>query len=131
MAAVAASSVAHTCNLQKWAIRASSSSSPILGLPVMAWKGCVTCSATEKPSSAISNITLSASLTAAATATMTMASPALAIVDKRWSTEGTGLPLGLSTNSLSWILFVVFGLIWANYFVYTSLGVIKGCKDFF
>ncbi|KAF6151645.1 hypothetical protein GIB67_033299 [Kingdonia uniflora] len=120
MATIAASSVAHACILQKGAIRASSSSSPILGLPAMARRGRVTCSTTEKSSSAVSNFNFGASLTAAATAAMTMASPALAIVDERLSTEGTGLPLGLSTNSLGWILFVVFGLIWANYFIYTS-----------
>ncbi len=36
------------------------------------------------------------------------------------TTEGTGLPFGLSNNVLGWILFGVFGLIWALYFAYTS-----------
>ncbi|CAL4894365.1 unnamed protein product [Urochloa decumbens] len=58
------------------------------------------------------------SLLAAASA-MT-ASPALALVDERMSTEGTGLSLGLSNNLLGWILLGVFGLIWSLYTVYTS-----------
>ncbi|XP_062181486.1 photosystem II reaction center W protein, chloroplastic-like isoform X2 [Phragmites australis] len=59
-----------------------------------------------------------ASLLAAASA-MT-ASPALALVDERMSTEGTGLSLGLSNNLLGWILLGMFGLIWSLYTVYTS-----------
>lgn len=59
------------------------------------------------------------SLLAAATA-MTTSSPALALVDERMSTEGTGLSLGLSNNLLGWILLGVFGLIWSLYTVYTS-----------
>ncbi|KAJ6337011.1 hypothetical protein OIU76_006805, partial [Salix suchowensis] len=34
----------------------------------------------------------------------TISSPALALVDERMSTEGTGLPFGLSNNLLVWIL---------------------------
>ncbi|XP_073270702.1 photosystem II reaction center W protein, chloroplastic-like [Primulina huaijiensis] len=50
-----------------------------------------------------------------------MSSPAaLALVDERLSTEGTGLPFGLSNNLLVWILAGVFALIWALYFVYTT-----------
>lgn len=60
-----------------------------------------------------------ASLAAAAMAA-TMSSPAMALVDDRLSTEGTGLPFGLSNNILGWILFGVFGLIWTFYFIYTS-----------
>ena len=48
------------------------------------------------------------------------AGPALALVDERMSTEGTGLSLGLSNNLLGWILLGVFGLIWSLYTVYTS-----------
>jgi photosystem II PsbW protein len=44
----------------------------------------------------------------------------MALVDERLSTEGTGLPFGLSNNLLGWILFGVFGLIWAFYFIYAS-----------
>ncbi|KAJ6392082.1 hypothetical protein OIU77_025943 [Salix suchowensis] len=44
----------------------------------------------------------------------------LALVDERLSTEGTGLPFGLSNNLLVWILLGVFSLIWSLYFVYTS-----------
>ena len=59
---------------------------------------------------------------AAATAALTavMSNPAMALVDERMSTEGTGLPFGLSNNLLGWILFGVFGLIWTFFFVYTS-----------
>ncbi len=44
----------------------------------------------------------------------------MALVDERLSTEGTGLPFGLSNNLLGWILLGVFGLIWAFYIVYSS-----------
>lgn len=84
----------------------------------MAKAGKVRCSMEEKPSSS-SNLGMGASLLAAAVAA-TMSSPAMALVDERLSTEGTGLPFGLSNNLLGWILFGVFGLIWALYFVYAS-----------
>ena len=60
----------------------------------------------------------SASVMAAAASKSSSA--AMALVDERMSTEGTGLPFGLSNNVLGWILFGVLGLIWALYFVYTS-----------
>lgn len=66
-----------------------------------------------------SSLGMGASLMMAAAAA-TMSSPAMALVDERLSTEGTGLPFGLSNNLLGWILFGVFGLIWALYFTYTS-----------
>lgn len=66
-----------------------------------------------------SNMGMGTSLVAA-TLAATMSSPAIALVDERLSTEGTGLPFGLSNNLLGWILLGVFGLIWANYIVYTS-----------
>ena len=47
-------------------------------------------------------------------------SAAMAPVDGRMSIKGTGLPFGLSNSVLGWILFGVFGLIWALYFIYTS-----------
>lgn len=57
----------------------------------------------------------------ATTVAATLSSPiAMALVDERMSTEGTGLPFGLSNNLLGWILFGVFGLIWTLYFVYTG-----------
>ena len=60
-------------------------------------------------------------MAAAACAAASMSSSAaMALVDDRMSTEGTGLPFGLSNNVLGWILFGVLGLIWALYFVYTS-----------
>ncbi|KAG9452544.1 hypothetical protein H6P81_005448 [Aristolochia fimbriata] len=98
---------------------AGASPSPVLGLPAMAKKGGrVRCSAEEKPSAGV-NVTMGASLLAAASA-VASSGPALALVDERMSTEGTGLSLGLSNNVLGWILLGVFALIWALYFVYTS-----------
>ncbi|KAJ1417534.1 Photosystem II PsbW, class 2 [Sesbania bispinosa] len=98
------------------------SSSPVLGLPAMAKMGRVRCSMEGKPSvqeSKSSNMGMGASLVAAACAAA-MSSPAMALVDERMSTEGTGLPFGLSNNLLGWILFGVFGLIWTLYIVYVS-----------
>lgn len=66
-----------------------------------------------------SKMGMGAALFAAASAA-TMSSPAMALVDERLSTEGTGLPFGLSNNLLGWILLGVFGLIWSFYIVYTS-----------
>ncbi|CAO2818828.1 unnamed protein product [Amaranthus hypochondriacus] len=102
--------------------RVSLSSSPVLGLPTITKKGRVTCSMESKASTQESSSTnkgMGASLLAAAAAA-TMSSPAMALVDERMSTEGTGLPFGLSNNLLGWILLGVFGLIWALYFVYVS-----------
>lgn len=66
-------------------------------------------------------VTTSVSSLVATTVAATMSSPiAVALVDERMSTEGTGLPFGLSNNLLGWILFGVFGLIWTLYFVYTG-----------
>ncbi|XP_028792199.1 photosystem II reaction center W protein, chloroplastic-like [Neltuma alba] len=65
------------------------------------------------------DVGMGASLLAAVCAA-TVSSPAVALVDERMSTEGTGLPFGLSNNLLGWILLGVFGLIWAFYTVYTS-----------
>ncbi|PON95027.1 Photosystem II PsbW, class [Trema orientale] len=96
-------------------------SSPLLALPAMAKRGKVRCSVEEKSDAAGSNskMGMGASLMAAAMAA-SVSSPAMALVDERLSTEGTGLPFGLSNNLLGWILIGVFGLIWALYFVYTS-----------
>ncbi|KAF7850631.1 hypothetical protein BT93_L5172 [Corymbia citriodora subsp. variegata] len=97
------------------------SSSPVLGLPAIAMKGRVRCSAEGKPSEPekASGMGMSMSLVTALCAA-TMSSPAMALVDDRMSTEGTGLPFGLSNNLLGWILFGVFGLIWTFYIIYTS-----------
>ncbi|XP_010510340.1 PREDICTED: photosystem II reaction center W protein, chloroplastic-like [Camelina sativa] len=96
-------------------------SAPVLGLPPMGKKkGGVRCSMETKQEG---NVTaMGAGVSAAATAALTavMSNPAIALVDERMSTEGTGLPFGLSNNLLGWILFGVFGLIWTFYFVYTS-----------
>ncbi|XP_043696120.1 photosystem II reaction center W protein, chloroplastic-like [Telopea speciosissima] len=97
-------------------------SSPVLGgLPELAKKGRVVCSMEVKApaSNNCSGMGMSASLVAAATAAA-MSSPASALVDERMSTEGTGLPFGLSNNILGWILLGVFALIWSLYTVYTS-----------
>ncbi|KAL8115151.1 photosystem II reaction center W protein, chloroplastic-like [Apium graveolens] len=90
----------------------------VLGLPVMPRVGKVKCLMEEKTSSDL-KMGMGASLVVAATAAMS--SPgAMALVDERLSTEGTGLPFGLSNNLLGWILLGMFGLIWSLYFVYTS-----------
>lgn len=96
-----------------------------VGLPAMAsTRGRVRCSLEEKApaaaSSKSSKASMVASLMAAAAALSTAAGPAMALVDERMTTEGTGLPFGLSNNTLGWILFGVFGLIWALYFIYTG-----------
>ncbi|KAL7599115.1 photosystem II reaction center W protein, chloroplastic [Lactuca sativa] len=100
-------------------------SSPILGLPSMSKMGKVRCSMEGKPTLASNDVphklSLGASSLMAAAVAATMSSPAaMALVDERMSTEGTGLPFGLSNNLLGWILFGVFGLIWTLYFVYTG-----------
>ncbi|QCD97699.1 photosystem II reaction center W protein, chloroplastic-like [Vigna unguiculata] len=98
------------------------SSSTVLGLPAMSRAGKVRCSMEEKPSvqESSSKVGMGASMLAAAAFAATMSSPAMALVDERLSTEGTGLPFGLSNNLLGWILLGVFALIWALFFVYTS-----------
>ncbi|KAF5727035.1 hypothetical protein HS088_TW22G00722 [Tripterygium wilfordii] len=97
------------------------SSSPVLGLPSIGSNGRVRCSMEEKkPCTVESKIGMSGSLLAAAAHGAIMSNPAMALVDERLSTEGTGLPFGLSNNLLGWILFGVFGLIWTFYTVYTS-----------
>ncbi|KAM1795733.1 hypothetical protein PS1_036046 [Malus domestica] len=115
-ASSAASSVTRAILVHKPSVGAPSST--VLALPSLARKGRVSCSMEGKKESN-SNMAKGASLAAAAMAA-TMSSPAMALVDDRLSTEGTGLPFGLSNNLLGWILFGVFGLIWTFYFIYTS-----------
>ncbi|KAK7355873.1 hypothetical protein VNO80_15137 [Phaseolus coccineus] len=117
-AATTTPSITRACLVQK---RPLGVSSPVLGLPTMGKVGRVRCSMEEKPSvkESSSSMGMGASLMAATCAAV-MSGPAMALVDERLSTEGTGLPFGLSNNLLGWILFGVFGLIWALFFVYTS-----------
>lgn len=81
--------------------------------------GKVRCSMEGKPQESASKLGMGASLMAAAAAAMSSPN-AMALVDERMSTEGTGLPFGLSSNLLGWILLGVFGLIWTFYFTYAS-----------
>ncbi|KAK4720256.1 hypothetical protein R3W88_018594 [Solanum pinnatisectum] len=92
--------------------------SSVLGLPAMRKNmGKVKCSMEREES----KLGICGSLVAAAcAATITISPTAMALVDERMSTEGTGLPFGLSNNLLGWILFGVFGLVWSLYTVYTS-----------
>nr|AWA44965.1 hypothetical protein SO47K18_000003 [Saccharum officinarum] len=91
-----------------------------LGLPQLrARSERVRCSY-AKNAAAVSAKAAGASLLGAAGAVTASAGPALALVDERMSTEGTGLSLGLSNNLLGWILLGVFGLIWSLYTIYTS-----------
>eukprot|EP00271_Cylindrocystis_brebissonii_P011615 TRINITY_DN29489_c0_g1_i1.p1 TRINITY_DN29489_c0_g1~~TRINITY_DN29489_c0_g1_i1.p1 ORF type:complete len:129 (+),score=16.50 TRINITY_DN29489_c0_g1_i1:231-617(+) len=87
--------------------------SRVQGLPSLSISR-VVCSAERKPLAA----QVSAASIAAASAFS--AHPALALVDERLSTEGTGLSLGLSNPALGWILVGVFAGIWALYFAYSS-----------
>ncbi|KAA0059706.1 photosystem II reaction center W protein [Cucumis melo var. makuwa] len=126
MAAVtsAAAAAVRTSLVQNRPALPSASPAPfLLGLPALGKKGGVRCSMEGKGNGEVenksSNLEMGASLIAAACAA-TMSSPAMALVDERLSTEGTGLPFGLSNNLLGWILLGVFGLIWAFYIVYTS-----------
>uniref|UniRef100_A0A0A9DAD7 PSII 6.1 kDa protein n=1 Tax=Arundo donax TaxID=35708 RepID=A0A0A9DAD7_ARUDO len=93
--------------------------SPAVGLPQLSVRAQkVRCGAYSKQQNGNGKAPSAPALLAAASA-MT-ASPAMALVDERMSTEGTGLSLGLSNNLLGWILLGVFGLIWSLYTVYTS-----------
>ncbi|XP_057743979.1 photosystem II reaction center W protein, chloroplastic-like isoform X1 [Arachis stenosperma] len=119
-----ASSITRTSFVQNRPLGNSSSS--ILALPTVSkLGGRIRCSMEGKPSieeesKSKMGMGASSSILGVAIAT-TMSSPAaIALVDERMSTEGTGLPFGLSNNILGWILFGVFALIWSLYFVYTS-----------
>ncbi|GMI68760.1 hypothetical protein HRI_000545300 [Hibiscus trionum] len=90
-----------------------------LGCQQLQRKEKVMCSMEKKGSVEANVSTIATSVSLLAAAAMS-SPPAMALVDERLSTEGTGLPFGLSNNLLGWILFGVFGLIWALYFVYTS-----------
>ncbi|XP_052170043.1 photosystem II reaction center W protein, chloroplastic [Diospyros lotus] len=111
------SSVTRAALVQKRAVAAPSS---VLGLPAMAKKGKVRCSMEGESRSSKLGMEAAAASWMAAVSAATISSPAMALVDERMSTEGTGLPFGLSNNLLVWILAGVFGLIWAFYIVYTS-----------
>lgn len=91
------------------------------GLPQIGARGgrVLRCSSEKSPAATQGTGAAGASLLAA-TGVMSVSSPVLALVDERMSTEGTGLSLGLSDNSLGWIIVGVFGLIWALYIVYAS-----------
>ncbi|GAB2298301.1 hypothetical protein Dimus_032369 [Dionaea muscipula] len=100
--------------------------STLMGLPAMTKKGHVKCSMEVKSSKQESGTGMVtpaslAATTISATATAMWIPTALALVDDRLSTEGTGLPFGLSNNLLGWSLFGVCGIIWSLYFVYISM----------
>ncbi|KAF0925279.1 hypothetical protein E2562_015987 [Oryza meyeriana var. granulata] len=80
----------------------------------------VTCGYSKDGKEASAAVKGASSMLAAAMTVSSSAPAALALVDERMSTEGTGLSLGLSNNLLGWILLGVFGLIWSLYTVYTS-----------
>ncbi|KAI5074141.1 hypothetical protein GOP47_0010102 [Adiantum capillus-veneris] len=71
----------------------------------------------KKGSSAGEQVALPAAVLVAAVA---QGGSAIALVDDRLSTEGTGLGLGVSNPLLIWILLGVATLIWALFFVYSS-----------
>ncbi|XP_022959615.1 photosystem II reaction center W protein, chloroplastic-like isoform X1 [Cucurbita moschata] len=126
MAAVASASAAavRSSLVQNRPLPAASPTTFLLaGLPALGKRGGVRCCVDGKANGEVENkscnLGMGASLIAAACAA-TMSSPAMALVDERLSTEGTGLPFGLSNNLLGWILLGVFGFIWTFYIVYTS-----------
>lgn len=92
----------------------------ISGLPSISKMGRVRCSVEGKAEGSESKLGMGGSMMAAAVAAAMSSPAAMALVDDRMSTEGTGLPFGLSNNLLGWILLGVFGLIWALYFIYAS-----------
>ncbi|KAL8548093.1 hypothetical protein ACS0TY_007421 [Phlomoides rotata] len=63
---------------------------------------------------------MGASMMAAACAAVMSSPAAMALVDERMSTEGTGLPFGINNNLLGSIIFGIFSLIWTLYFTYVS-----------
>ncbi|MCD9559480.1 hypothetical protein HAX54_017439 [Datura stramonium] len=72
------------------------------GLPSMSKVGKVRCSMEEKPKGE-SKLGMGESLMAAAVAASMSNPAAMALVDERMSTEGTGLPFGLSNSLHGWI----------------------------
>ncbi|KAL2238800.1 photosystem II reaction center W protein, chloroplastic [Sesamum indicum] len=117
-ACTSTSSVARAALVQK---ASAARPAAVLGLPSMSKNmGKVRCSMEGKPQESEPTLGMGASLMAAACAAAMSSPAAMALVDERMSTEGTGLPFGLSNNLLGWILLGVFALIWALYFVYTS-----------
>uniref|UniRef100_A0A1J3JJX3 PSII 6.1 kDa protein n=1 Tax=Noccaea caerulescens TaxID=107243 RepID=A0A1J3JJX3_NOCCA len=114
------SSIARPSVLLKPSI-AAISTKPIYGLPRMSKRSSGVKFSMETKQPKKEQISTAGASAAAVMLTVVMSSsPAMALVDDRMSTEGTGLPFGLSNNLLGWILFGVFGLIWALYFTYTS-----------
>jgi photosystem II PsbW protein len=118
---------------QRAAVARSVSGLPALHMPR------IVCSAEERKvdvdekksevSSSSNGFSCSQLMVAMSTASaLTAAHPALALVDERLSTEGTGLGLGLSNSKLTWILVGVTTLIWVLYFVY-STGLPEGDDD--
>ncbi|KAL0903618.1 hypothetical protein M5K25_028009 [Dendrobium thyrsiflorum] len=116
-AAVAAPIVTRSVVRRK--VSAAAFTSPIIGLPqIRTREGAIRCSSEGKSTT---NKKINKSVVAmVATSMIGATGPALALVDERMSTEGTGLSLGVSNNLLGWILLGVFGLIWALFFIYTS-----------
>ncbi|KAF0919129.1 hypothetical protein E2562_028435 [Oryza meyeriana var. granulata] len=91
-----------------------------LGLPQRARSERVRCSYSKDAKEATATPAAVKGAGASLLAMAATAAPAMALVDERMSTEGTGLSLGLSNNLLGWILLGVFGLIWSLYTIYTS-----------
>ncbi|KAL1367450.1 hypothetical protein AAHE18_02G052800 [Arachis hypogaea] len=119
-----ASSITRTSFVQNRPLGNSSSS-----ILVSKLGGRIRCSMEGKPSieeesKSKMGMGASSSMLGVAIAT-TMSSPAaIALVDERMSTEGTGLPFGLSNNILGWILFGVFALIWSLYHFKLTLHIL-------
>ncbi|KAH7434825.1 hypothetical protein KP509_06G036500 [Ceratopteris richardii] len=105
--------VPRVCLSKTLSSSASISAKPVAGLPALA-KAKIVCSADD------SRKVEPVAAGALATSLMAAAQPAIALVDERMSTEGTGLSLGVSNPLLVWILLGVATIVWALFFTYAS-----------
>jgi len=49
--------------------------------------------------------------------TLLAAHPALALVDDRLATEGTGKIFGINNNAIFWNMLAIFGTVWAVFYL--------------
>ncbi|GJP35028.1 hypothetical protein CLOM_g19493 [Closterium sp. NIES-68] len=102
-----------TCLVQKSVSQNQAVAARVLGLPSLRITR-VTCSAERPYKKAV--LAASTALITASVGSL----PSLAAVETILGGEGTGLPLGLSDNNLTWALAGVFTAVWALFFVYQN-----------
>ncbi|MCO5548922.1 hypothetical protein L7F22_002385 [Adiantum nelumboides] len=107
--------LSNTCVSKSLSSTTSFNVRPAAGLPTLRMAK-VSSSLEERETRKVEPVAAGALIASA----MAAAQPALALVDDRLSTEGTGLSLGLSNPLLVWILLGVATLIWTLYFTYAS-----------